>query len=601
MLTSTYRHFKSGTELEEEMISSMISLIREDMARFTNEAKLKETCAELSVSEMISTVILSKDGALVAFASYKRNVTEKLTRQTEKVTDYLHAIHVAATMRKKGLGSALMALVEASAERQGSQNVMLTVHKKNKRSLHFYKLKGFKLTVHSPKLASYVILEKTCRCVHTHTSAADASAADASAADASAADAAGTANSGSTTDGGSANAGAPTTGKAYSAATKKARTTSVWLLESPVNHFIYRFVIYFAPQSQKDWASGHRFIEHVLANEELTEEETWVFEGLLAIRGSRNGVFYADAIAIVLWLKRAQAFLERQEELAKARGDRVGGATRRYLLGMAKQPAVVAMLHAMALCYLELYLPFMSAITHVADVAEDLPKLDQAVYKALEDVNPGDLLDNADVDGESLLPPEYDRIKQSTRDKRDGIVRHIRELDSDVRDLTLSILSAMLQAGAGMFYRHTIERQVEEHDPTAPDQRLGSATNLSEQRKDKIRPAAVTNHDAERMNAVLKMVRQRAPTLMDSLLFGRVRNHIDNPAEWLMGLAANDSFSMDEICSLVRIAGAPSPSTTRPTLKHAFSVHASSQYARVHASSQHMCVHASSVYVCMCI
>ena len=35
----------------------------------------------------------------------------------------------------------------------------------------------------------------------------------------------------------------------------------------------------------------------------------------------RNGVFYADAIAIALWLERGVEYLERLEELAVARGD----------------------------------------------------------------------------------------------------------------------------------------------------------------------------------------------------------------------------------------------------------------------------------------
>ena len=65
--------------------------------------------------------------------------------------------------------------------------------------------------------------------------------------------------------------------------------------------------------------------------------------------------------------------------LARARGDREGGATRRQLLAMASDPergkVLRAALHAMALTYLVLYLPFMSAITHVESVADDLPAI----------------------------------------------------------------------------------------------------------------------------------------------------------------------------------------------------------------------------------
>ena len=113
----------------------------------------------------------------------------------------------------------------------------------------------------------------------------------------------------------------------------------------------------------------------------------------MAIRGSRNGVFFADAIAILLWRERGIEFLKRQEALAKARKERSGGSRRRYLLFMAQQDEVVAMLHAMALCYLELYLPFVSAIKHVEDIAVDLPILDQTVFNALEHVDVDDLLD----------------------------------------------------------------------------------------------------------------------------------------------------------------------------------------------------------------
>jgi len=86
--------------------------------------------------------------------------------------------------------------------------------------------------------------------------------------------------------------------------------TGVWLMDKPVMHFIYRFCIYFAPQSLKDWAKGHRFIEHVLATGGLQPGERWVLEGLSAIRGSRNGVFFANAVAIVIWRERAKAFLK---------------------------------------------------------------------------------------------------------------------------------------------------------------------------------------------------------------------------------------------------------------------------------------------------
>ena len=111
----------------------------------------------------------------------------------------------------------------------------------------------------------------------------------------------------------------------------------------------------------------------------------------MAIRGSRNGVFFADAIAILFWLDRGIEFLERQEDLAEAKGKRDGGATRRLLLAMAREPAIISGLYAYSITYLELYLPFMSAITHIEDVADDLPALDQMVFNALEDADAGEV------------------------------------------------------------------------------------------------------------------------------------------------------------------------------------------------------------------
>ena len=59
----------------------------------------------------------------------------------------------------------------------------------------------------------------------------------------------------------------------------------------------------------------------------------------MAIRGQRNGVFFADAIAILVWLDRGIEYLQRQEDLA---GQAAGGGTRRQLLAMAREPAIVA-------------------------------------------------------------------------------------------------------------------------------------------------------------------------------------------------------------------------------------------------------------------
>ena len=63
------------------------------------------------------------------------------------------------------------------------------------------------------------------------------------------------------------------------------------------------------------------------------------------------------------------------------------------------------------------------------------------------------------IDGDdaiSLLPEQYDRVKASTRNKRQAIIEQISMLDHDVHELTESMLSAMLQAGAGAVPCHTL-------------------------------------------------------------------------------------------------------------------------------------------------
>ena len=149
----------------------------------------------------------------------------------------------------------------------------------------------------------------------------------------------------------------------------------------------------------------------MVANDLLQGSERYVLEGLMAIRGSRNGVFWANAIAIVIWRDRACRwlssslpctrthvcthvctgththvhmhllvcrFLEHKKALAAAKREKEGGLTRDYLLAMLSEPAIISCLHSMALLYLEFYLPFMSALTHLNDATDELADLGQA-------------------------------------------------------------------------------------------------------------------------------------------------------------------------------------------------------------------------------
>jgi hypothetical protein len=179
--------------------------------------------------------------------------------------------------------------------------------------------------------------------------------------------------------------------------------TNVYQKKSPVAHFILRITHFFARCSPKHWGKFVGFAEfilvfdaeqHKLADEDdpeleveadpelkLDDGERWVLQGLMAIRGSRNGVFFINPVALCIWWSRAFKYLTYLDKLAKARGDKVGGFTRRYLIECMGEPAIKAEVHARAFVCLTFFYPFMSHVHHVEDVAEDLPTLDQATYK----------------------------------------------------------------------------------------------------------------------------------------------------------------------------------------------------------------------------
>lgn len=213
----------------------------------------------------------------------------------------------------------------------------------------------------------------------------------------------------------------------YDANTVKYRT-NVWQKKSPVHHFIYRFSIFFASHSQKDWGKHARFVEYILVHDadqddpelKLQDDEKWVLQGLMAIRGSRNGVFFINAIAMCIWRVRAVRYLEECERLKKSDND--GGFTRRYLIECGREDVYVADLHTRALVCLTFFYPFMAAIHHVDDIYTELPDIDQAFYQALVDT--GDDVSTflqaatalgASDDAMAILPAEYNRVKEATK------------------------------------------------------------------------------------------------------------------------------------------------------------------------------------------
>jgi hypothetical protein len=121
--------------LATQVLLSMKTLLRNNMSKFTNTAKLAESCESLTRKCMRTVAIISGAGTLHGYASY-----ELKTKEGDEPTDYLYELQLHDDAVGKGLGAALMAVVESKAQTFGSNRVMLTTHKKNKRALHFFKL-----------------------------------------------------------------------------------------------------------------------------------------------------------------------------------------------------------------------------------------------------------------------------------------------------------------------------------------------------------------------------------------------------------------------------------------------------------------------------
>jgi|GEM_PF-602490 len=102
------------------------------IGRFTEMLKLQEydfaTCEDVQyVTEL--------DGQIVAFTHYKRS------------SNHLHAIYVVPTAQGKGIGSMLMAQVEADLS--AAPEITLSVATYNTKAISFYEHKGFVLIPHS--------------------------------------------------------------------------------------------------------------------------------------------------------------------------------------------------------------------------------------------------------------------------------------------------------------------------------------------------------------------------------------------------------------------------------------------------------------------
>jgi GNAT superfamily N-acetyltransferase len=136
----------SGSQLDDDLLDGMILLVRKNMAKFTNAAALNKKRALLQREGMCTVAAVSSSGNLYGFASYMLNVEEGGEPGERERSDYLWELHVDEDVQNKGLGSALEAVVEEASRREGVQRVTLTAHKKNRRSVHFHRLKGYQVS-----------------------------------------------------------------------------------------------------------------------------------------------------------------------------------------------------------------------------------------------------------------------------------------------------------------------------------------------------------------------------------------------------------------------------------------------------------------------
>jgi len=178
------------------------------------------------------------------------------------------------------------------------------------------------------------------------------------------------------------------------------------------------------------------------------------------------------------------------------------------------------------------YLPFMSAVTHIVDVSDELSVLDQRVY-ASDEVAVEALLSG---DSDRLLNGQYDRVKSGTLQLRKLLREHVANLESASQRRVSSLMQQMLTAGAKSFHHHTVERQLEQHDAAKPDKQLGTLLTLSDEKKRMLRAGRALTHAQERMFGNLRLEHDRAQTLLHDHLEGRVRVRMDDPVTWLLDL-----------------------------------------------------------------
>ena len=90
---------------------------------------------------------------------FKLNQTESHSG----LTDYKYEVMVDKKIQGKGLGTALENKLEEISRDEGVGRLTATVHKKNKLSVHFHRMRGWTVAAHSSRLTGTIIFTKVSK------------------------------------------------------------------------------------------------------------------------------------------------------------------------------------------------------------------------------------------------------------------------------------------------------------------------------------------------------------------------------------------------------------------------------------------------------
>jgi len=303
--------------------------------------------------------------------------------------------------------------------------------------------------------------------------------------------------------------------------------TGTWLMKDPITHFIFKVSQFFAPSQNDDLQNGNLFVQWCLANLEVRPWERWVLEGMMRICGSRNGVFWANSVAIFLFWGRLHAFLVHRQEVQQATSGNSGGKLRDYLIQRFSCSVTYTVVGVLAMAWLTIYLPMIDRITHVEHVKE-LGPVDQHLVKELLGIaeDPREFLE-----GKLRLFPERSVDADKIKRVADGLAgvrveedksKYVPGIDAD---LARKLSTEMCSAGAQSAHHHTLEHQPAPFGgPDHPERkkldneykaRGGKLLNLPEHVLKRLENAPATSHAAERPHGIHRMLVQFKGMLSD--------------------------------------------------------------------------------------